>query len=402
MRLLIILAIATAYTTNSRAASVSFYKDVLPILERRCQSCHRPGEIGPMPLLTYTEVRPWAAAIREAVLLRKMPPWFANPRYGKFANDTSLRPEEIETVNRWVAAGAPAGLSRDAPPPLQWNGLWNIARPDLVLAAPEPFVVKARATVDYQYVILSPNLTADRWAEAVEIRPSDRSVVHHAVLYVRERGDAWVGAGQTKSDILAIYTPGGAPATWGPGMAKLIPAGSDLVLQVHYTSKATTARNRMTVGIRFLRGAPARRVLTLQMGNDHLEIPPGERDYRVRVSGTLPRDALLVGLFPHMHLRGGEFEYQIAGSNGRVETLLDVKPYDFYWQTTYKLAEPKLLPAGTRLIWTAHYDNSPNNPRNPDPSAEVTWGEQSWEEMMIGFFDVAVDPNIDKRKFFIR
>ncbi|MGI8992392.1 MAG: thiol-disulfide isomerase [Bryobacteraceae bacterium] len=404
--LLTILAIAALQTANSRAAGTTFYKDVLPILQLHCQSCHRPGEIGPMPLLTYAQARPWATAIREAVALRKMPPWFANPHYGKFANDPSLRPGEIEVVNRWVAAGAPAGLKSEAPPPLQWNGDWNIARPDLILAAPRPFAIEARATVAYQYIVLCPNLTDDKWVEAVEIRPSDRSVVHHAVLYVRERGDDWLkdasNSGQTKSDILAIYTPGGAPATWGKGMAKLIPAGSDLVLQVHYTAKATTARDRPRVGIRFLRGDPARRVLTLQMGNDRLDIPPGERDYRVRVSGTLPRDALLVGLFPHMHLRGSEFEYQVAGPNGHVETLLDVKPYNFHWQTTYNLAEPKPLRAGTQLIWTAHYDNSPNNPLNPDPSADVTWGEQSWEEMMIGFFDIAVEPDIDKRQFFIR
>ncbi|MDQ6662885.1 MAG: thiol-disulfide isomerase [Acidobacteriota bacterium] len=394
------MAIATI--GNSRARVPSFYKDVVPILQRHCQSCHRPGEIGPMPLLTYAQVRPWAVAIREAVALRKMPPWFADPHYGKFANDPSLRPDEIAVINQWADAKSPAGLERDAPPPLEWNGDWNIAKPDLVLAAPKPFVIKARATIDYQYIILSPNLPADKWVEAVEIRPGDRSVVHHAVLYVRVRGDDWLGSGPTKSDILAIYTPGSAPATWPAGMAKLLPADSDLVLQVHYTSKTTTARDRMRVGIRFFRGEPARRVLTLQMGNDRLEIPPGERDYKVRVSGTLPRDALLIGLFPHMHLRGSEFEYQIAGPNGHVETLLDVKRYDFYWQTTYQLAEPKLLRRGTQLIWTAHFDNSPNNPRNPDPTAEVAWGEQSWEEMMIGFFDVAVEPDIDKRQFFIR
>jgi hypothetical protein len=183
-------------------------------------------------------------------------------------------------------------------------------------------------------------------------------------------------------------------------MARKVPAGSDLVLQVHYTSRDTPAQDRMRIGISFAPGPPAKRVMTLQMGEDHLDIPPGERDTRYSVSGVLPNDALLLSLFPHMHLRGSAFEFEIAGEHGQFEPLLYVKPYDFYWQLRYELKTPRPLRAGTRLRWTGHFDNSPGNPRNPDPSAEVYWGEQSTDEMMIGFFDVAVDPTVDKWRFF--
>jgi hypothetical protein len=386
----------------------SFHKDVEPILQKRCQSCHRPGEIAPMPLLTYAQTRPWAKAIREAVHLRKMPPWFADPRFGKFANDPSLSPAELDTIDAWVAGGAPEGSPADAPPPVVWPTGWRRGEPDLVLTMPAPYRVPARAVIDYQHLILPMPFTADKWVWAVEVRPSDRSLVHHAVLYVREPGDPWLRdyprgvmfapgrvAQWTTSDILALYTPGAGPYTCPPGMARKIPAGSDLVLQIHYTSKDTDARDQMRIGIYFAKEPPTKRVMTLQMGVDDLDIPPGERDVRYSVSGTLPHDALLLSLFPHMHLRGSAFEFEMEG-----EPLLYVKPFDFYWQLRYELKTPRLLHAGTRLRWTGHFDNSPANPRNPDPTAEVHWGEQSTDEMMIGFFDVAVAPTIDKTKFF--
>ena len=245
--------------------------------------------------------------------------------------------------------------------------------------------------------------------------------MHHAVLYVREPGDPWLRdfrtgvvfappggregrlrAGQTTSDILALYTPGAGPYTCPPGMARKIPAGSDLVLQIHYTSKETDARDQIRIGISFAPAKPDKRVMTLQMDQSRIDIPPGERDVRYSVSGTLPNDALLLSLFPHMHLRGSAFEFEIAGEHGGLEPLLYVKPYDFYWQLRYEFKAPRALKAGTRLRWTGHFDNSPGNPRNPDPSAEVHWGEQSTDEMMIGFFDVAVDPSFDKPRLFNR
>jgi hypothetical protein len=407
---------------QSCAGEVTFYKDVLPILQKRCQSCHRPGEIGPMPLLTYRQVRPWAAGIREAVTTRKMPPWFEESSSLEFANNPSLASAEIKTVQSWVDSGSAEGIPTDAPPAPKWPNGWNISSPDVVIEMPKPFVIPAKTEVDYQYVILKLGFAADRWIQMAEIRPGDRSVVHHAVLYVREPGSDWLRdvppgvvyapphgdreakrkAAGTIADILAIYTPGSRPAMFPAGMGKKIPAGSDLVLQIHYTARDKTIQDVTSIGLVMCADQPKKRVLTLQMGNDTFVIPPGERNYRVAVSGTMPRDAMLLSLFPHMHLRGSAFEYQIAGDGGRVETLLRVKPYDFFWQLSYELQTPRLLRAGTRLLWVGYFDNSADNPKNPDPTAEVSWGEQSREEMMIGFFDIAVPGDIDKTTFFVR
>jgi len=406
-------------TIFAAAGSPEFNRDVLPILRNHCQACHRPGEIAPMPLITYADIRPWAKAIREAVTLRRMPPWFADPQFGHFSNDPSLSAAEIATIQSWVEAGAPAGSS-PAPPARQWPSGWTTITPDIIFTMPRPFPIPAKAVIDYQYLILPTHFSIDRWVRAVEIRPSDRSVVHHAVLYVREPGSQWLrgvppgvmwappasdpaavmATRETKADILAVYTPGASATVCPPGMAKKVPAGSDLVLQFHYTSKETPRQDQTEIGLVMSSEEPQKRILTLQMGNDRFVIPPGDRDYRVRVSGTMPRDALLISMLPHMHLRGSEFEYDVIGADGHERTLLHVKPYDFYWQLSYQLAEPILLHRGDRMIWTAHFDNSANNPRNPDPAAEVRWGEQSWQEMMIGFFDVAVEPDVDKQSFF--
>jgi mono/diheme cytochrome c family protein len=407
---------------NPGQAATTFYKDVLPILEQHCHACHRAGEIGPMPLITYAQARPWARAIREAVTLRKMPPWFADPHFGRFANDPSLSPAEIAAIQSWADSGAPEGRKEDAPPPVEWPAGGVTSSPDLVAGMKQPVTVRANTTVDYQYVILNPGFPVDRWVNAVEIRPGDRSVVHHAVLYVREPKSPWLrdvaagviyappandrkavsAAAGTTSDILAIYTPGAPVMQCPAGMAKKIPADSDLVLQMHYTSKRTTVNDRTEIRIVFAKDPPRSRVLTLQMTKYDFRIPPGARNYRVTVAGTLPRDALLLSLFPHMHLRGSGFEYQVLGTHGRVDTLLKVNRYNFYWQLTYRLKTPLLLRAGTRLLWTGYFDNSADNPLNPDPSAEVTWGEQSREEMMVGFFEVAVPPELDKPAFFVR
>ncbi|MGD1097129.1 MAG: thiol-disulfide isomerase, partial [Bryobacteraceae bacterium] len=237
--------------------------------------------------------------------------------------------------------------------------------------------------------------------QAVEALPSSPSVVHHAVVYIREPGSIWTH-GPTKSDILTVYAPGGAPEVWPPGMAKLIKAGSDLVFEIHYTPNGKRVADLTRVALVFAKEPPEKRILTLQMGNDHFLIPPGDPDYRVTVWGTLPNDALLLGLFPHMHLRGKAFEFLRIRDDGQPETLLKVSHYDFYWQLSYRLATPLPLKKGTRLEWIAEYDNSTRNPRNPDPKSEVRYGEQSWEEMMIGFFDVAVEANVDKNLFFVR
>jgi len=384
------------------AQQVTFYRDVLPILQNRCQECHRQGQMAPMEFSTYQQTRPWAKAIRQAVATRKMPPWFADPCCGKFANDRSLSAAQRDTLVRWADSGAQQGRESDAPPVKVWTAGWNISKPDAVVEMPRAFRVPPSGAVEYQYFIVPTGFKEDRWVQSVEVRPGGtRAVVHHAVVYIREPGDTWT-RGPTKADILAVFAPGSAPDVYPAGMAKLVKAGSDLVFEIHYTPNGKAVDSRIKLGMVFAAQRPAKRVLTLQMDNEKFVIPAGDRDFRVSVWGTLPNDALLLGFFPHMHLRGTTFEYTRLLDSGLPDTLLRVKPYDFYWQLYYRLAEPMALKKGTRLNWIATYDNSAANPRNPDPAADVRYGPQSWEEMMVGFFDVAVDASVDKPAFFVR
>ncbi len=401
-------------------AATTFNRDVSPILRNRCQECHRPGQIAPMPFVTFQQTRPWAKAILEAVVSRKMPPWFADPAHGDFTNNPSLPQSEIETIADWVHGGAPKGDTTDVPPVRPWPSDWNIGKPDRVIEMLKPVAVPASGAIEYQYIILPGGFTQDTWVQKVEVRPGNPALVHHAVVYTREPGSAWLQGKPrgvpfalpaspedrpdpalfTTSDILLVYTPGNSYSEWPAGMAKRIRAGSDIVIQFHYTANGRAQQDRTRVGLVFASAAPKQLVLTLQMGNDKFVIPPGDPNYRVQISGTLPNEALLISLFPHMHLRGKAFEYSLPAEKGRLEILLKIDHYDFRWQLNYKLRKPRLLPAGTRLLFTAHFDNSPNNPLNPDPTAEVRFGEQSWQEMMIGFFDVAVDSRFDKKSFF--
>jgi Copper type II ascorbate-dependent monooxygenase, C-terminal domain len=399
-----------------------FYKDVLPILQEHCQACHREGEIAPTPFVTYEQTRPWAAAIKLAVQSKQMPPWFADPRYGKFSNDPSLTPQQIALIAAWADAGAPAGSPRDAPSPRHWAQGWNIPEPDKIVQMPQPVALPATGDVEYTYEIVPTGFTEDKWVQMSEIRPSSHEHVHHAVVYIRPPNSTWlrkapVGAPftpssfsdaeeraeahATTSDMLLVYAPGSEPDRWPDGMAKFIPAGSDLVFQMHYTTNGHPASDQTSIGLVFTKEPPKQRVLTLQLTNHSFVIPPRTDDYRVEVSGTLPNDATLLSFFPHMHLRGKRFEYNILHADGTVETLLRVN-YHFHWQMSYRLAQPLSLKAGTKLQAVAWYDNSEDNPHNPDPNKAVTWGGQTYEEMMVGFFDVAVPANVDKERFFVR
>ena len=399
-----------------------FYRDVLPILQQHCQGCHRAGEIAPMPLVTYDDVRLRANKIATAVTQRKMPPWFADPRFGHLSNDPSLTPDEIHKIVAWANAVAPAGNPKDAPPPREWVQGWNIPEPDVIVKMPKPVALPADGDVEYTYEIVPTGFTENKWIQMSEIRPSSRENVHHAVVYIRPPDSKWLshapvavpftasdmtdedsrrGAHWTDSDILLVYAPGSSPDQWPAGMAKFVPAGSDLVFQMHYTTHGHATSDQTSIGIVFAKKPPAQRVITLQLTNDHFVIPPGVDDYRVEARGTLPNDATLLSFFPHMHLRGKQFDYNIVGANGSIETLLRVN-YDFYWQLSYRLAEPRILKAGTMLQAVALYDNSRKNLHNPDPDASVRWGDQTYDEMMVGFFDVAVRADLDKWKYFIR
>lgn len=365
----------------------TLYRDVEPILQRHCQECHRKGEIGPMPLATYAQVRPWAKAIKEAVLSKKMPPWFADPRYGRFSNDLSMSPKEIAAIAAWVDGGAlqgNAGLATAANIADQWPGGWRIQSPDAVFELPQPASIPKSGTLDYMYFAVPTGFTEDHWVESVEIRPSNRSVVHHAIVLV-ESNDGRFG-----EQFLAGYAPGAVPQRWKPGQGRLIKAGSNIIFQMHYTPNGKPALDRTQVGLVFARKPVTQQIVALQAINHGFEIPPGDPNYQVEASSTVFDSASLVGLRPHMHLRGRSFEFRAVYPDGRAEILLSVPRYDFHWQPYYYLATPLKLPKGTRIQCIARFDNSANNVFNPDPSVAVRWGEQSWDEMMIGWFDLAV------------
>jgi hypothetical protein len=424
--LLLVLLSATiiAQSRTENQGSPTFYKDVLPILGQRCQGCHRPGEIAPFPLVTYAQTKGWAKLFRSSVESRKMPPWFADPCCGRFSNDASLTPAQVQTLANWVASGTPAGDPRHAPPHPHWTEGWNIRPPDLVLRMPVPVNIPEEGDVEYTYEIVPTNFREGKWVQMAEMRPSARDHVHHAVVYVRPPESTWlrgapVGvpftastlhdphlrheAHSTTSDLLLVYAPGSSPERFPQGMAKYIPAHSDLIFQMHYTTNGRAARDQTSVGMVVTRQTPTERVLTLQLANerDMIPIPANTDNYRVEVHGTLPNDALLLSFFPHMHLRGKKFEYNLVHADGSRETLLRVH-YDFYWQLSYILAQPRFLPKGTELEAIAWYDNSKNNPHNPDPDNPVQWGDQTYNEMMVGFFDVAVPASMDKQTFFVR
>jgi hypothetical protein len=363
----------------------TFHKDVEPILENRCQGCHRPGEAAPMTFLSYKEVRPWAKAIRSALLTGKMPPWQADPRYGHFTNDLSLKPGEKETIISWIDSGAREGNPKDAPKPRTWVEGWRIPKPDVVFEMPEEFSVPASGVINYQYIPVPTYFTEDKWVEMLEVRPSDRGVVHHAIV-VTDSGNDFRG-----QEYLAGYAPGMAPQYWKPGEARLIKAGSYLVFQMHYTTNGKPAHDRTKIGMVFAKHPPTKQIVSMQAAAHWLQIPPGEANYKIDATTTMRDNVELVGMRVHMHLRGKSMIFRAVYPNGESEILLDVPKFDFNWQPYYYLETPKPLPRGTRIEVSAVFDNSVNNPFNPNPAATIFWGPQSWDEMMIGWFDVAVN-----------
>lgn len=404
------------------AESVTYYKDVAPILQRHCAVCHRTEGIAPTAFESYEQTRPYAAAIRMATQKKTMPPWFADPTIGKFSNDPSLAPDEIAGLAKWAEDKAPAGNRSDAAPAVRWAEQWTIPEPDTIVKMPQPVTLPKSGDVEYTYEIVPTHFTEDRWVSATELLPELRANVHHAVVYVRPPESKWMrhapvgvpftaatltdeedrrGAHWTDSDVLLVYAPGSSPGEFPENAAKLIPAGSDLVFQMHYTTNGRGGVDGSSVGLIFAKTQPEKRVLTLQLTNDHFVIPPGVPEYRVEARGTLPNDATLLSFFPHMHLRGSGFEYNIVHADGSIEPLLRVR-YHFHWQMSYVLARPMQLRAGTQLQAVAWFNNSKSNAHNPDPTVAVRWGEQTYDEMMVGFFDVAVPAAIDKQQFFVR
>lgn len=363
----------------------TYTKDVAPILNQRCVGCHRPGEAAPMSLASYKDARPWAKAIREAVLLRRMPVWLADPAHGKFRNERRLSHREIEALVSWVDAGAPEGDPALAPPPPRFADGWNIGKPDQVVDIGTDFEVPASGTVPYKYFRIPSGYTEDKWVEAAEIRPDKRTVVHHVIVFLQEPGQPNFLGGDG-STLLVGFAPGEQPMQFRPGTAKLIKAGTTFVFQMHYTPDGQPAQDRTYVGLRFAKEPPQYRAVTGRALNGRFKIPPQDPNYEVRSTWTARQDVQITGFMPHMHLRGKDFQYTAVYPDGRDQVVLKVPRYDFNWQLTYELAEPLSLPQGARIDCVAHFDNSANNKFNPDPNVEVKWGDQTWEEMMIGWF----------------
>jgi hypothetical protein len=398
----------------------TFTRDVAPILQQRCQGCHRPGEAAPFSLLTYEQARPWAKAIKEAVIERKMPPWFADPHYGKFSNDRSLAQSEIDTLVAWVDAGAHQGDLKDMPAPREFTDGWAIPKPDVVIELPTPYEIPATGTIEYQHILIPAPFKTDKWVQFAEARPGDRTRVHHIIAFIREPGSHWLkdakpgipfvpakakadantDTSELPSDFLVGYAPGQPPEMYEPGQAKLIKAGSDIILQIHYMTNGKAGTDRSRIGLVFAKEPPAKRVLTLSATNGKFKIPAGDPNYKVDAEFEIRTNVTLYGLHPHMHGRGKDFEFRIKYPNGETRTLLSVPHYKFAWQLWYNLSEPLVLPKGTKIECTAHFDNSPNNPDNPDPTKDVIWGDQSWDEMMVGFFNLMFDARMPVKDLF--
>jgi mono/diheme cytochrome c family protein len=377
------LATARASDTKDRAKDVTFNKDVAPILYRNCINCHRPGEVAPMSLTSYKEARPWARSIKEKVARREMPPWHADPHFGPYANDRRMSQAEIDTIVAWADGGAKEGDQKDLKAAPEFQDGWNIGKPDVIFYLPQENTVPASGVVEYKYFSVPTNFTEDRWVQAAEIRPGNRKVVHHIIVFVQSPKE--------QRRLLVGYAPGEQPSLIPHGLARKVPAGSTLVFQVHYTPDGTEAKDRSFVGLIFSKRPPRAELFTRPILNANFAIPAGHNNYEVTSSYTFTDDAQIHSLMPHMHLRGKDFLFKVTYPDGTSKVILSVPKYDFAWQSYYVLKEPVRAPKGTRVDCVAHFDNSDKNKHNPDATKEVRWGDQTWEEMMIGWMTFTWD-----------
>jgi hypothetical protein len=402
-------------------AVVTFNKDVAPILNAKCAICHRPGEMAPMSLLEYKDVRPWAKSIREKVISREMPPWFADPNHGEFLNDPRLTEQQIATIRAWVDGGSKEGDAKDLPPAPKFNDVgWKFGQPDAEFSLTEEASIPADGTVPYRYWAVPTDFTEDKYVQFAEIKRGEPSVVHHVIVTVRDPDSGplpaagEITAGQRRVNpeaardpqaqnnrprssnpdrMLVGWAPGMSPLTLKPGQAKLVKKGSMLVFQMHYTTNGVAAKDRTSVGLWFAKAPVEKRVITMGVSTDprKLAIPPGDANFESRSSFTFAEDSHIHSFMPHMHVRGKDFEYKLVYPDGKEKILLRVPKYDFNWQLNYFVKEPIAVPKGSRIECLAHHDNSSANKFNPDPTITVRWGDQTWEEMMIGWMDYTID-----------
>jgi peroxiredoxin len=369
------------------AGQVTYAKHVSRILQAHCQECHRPGEIGPFALLTFEDARQRGNRIREAVLEQRMPPWHADPRFGKFANERRLSQDAADVLLSWIEHGMPRGDDRDMPPPAKFPTDWKIGAPDAVFRMAQEFQVPAAGVLDYKRFSVDPGFQDDVWVQAAECRPGNRAVVHHVLVYIQEKGKPLYDL-EGRASTLVGWAPGDMPALYAPGTAKKIPAGAKLVFEVHYTPNGVAQSDRSSVGILFAKKPPARVAESNILANMLLKIPPHAPRHKGAMTFTFRDDALILSFMPHMHLRGTSAKYVATYPDGKQETLLYVPDYDFNWQSVYRFATPVRMPRGTKLTWTGWWDNSTDNPRNPDAAKEVRWGLQTWDEMQNGWMEL--------------
>jgi hypothetical protein len=412
-------------------ATPTFSRDVAPILYKNCTNCHRPGEIGPMPLITYKDARPWAKSIATRVSNGTMPPWHADPGHGQFLNDRSLNASDRETILKWANSGAPEGNVSDLPKLPAFVDGWQMGQPDAVFSMQEDYPVPASGTIDYKYFEVPTNLTEDKWVQAVEVRPGVRAVVHHVIVYMRgeqsePRQPAQAAAGAARptppfsfgqgmrrpadapkperapvendrapkrdpGGWLTGYAPGQSVRVYQPGTALKIPKGAVLTVAMHYTANGKETTDRTRIGVKFASEPPKTEVMVVPLQTANFVLKAGSSDTRVDAEMTMNQDVTLWSALPHTHMRGKRWEVTAVYPDGRSELILDVPHYDFNWQLTYRYAEPVSIPRGSSLVYTAWYDNSEKNPANPDPKKLVKWGPQTFDEMHLGYLEYVID-----------
>jgi len=431
---------------GSKLKNVTFNKDVAPIFYRECVQCHRPNDLAPMSLLNYKDARPWAKSIREKVVTRQMPPWHADSHYGEFSNDRRLTQPEIDTITAWADQGAKEGDAKDLPAPPEMAEGWHIGKPDVVLSMKDEFSFEASGPDEYRYFRIPTNFKQDMYVQAAEAQPGNRKIVHHIIAFVapprppqdpnakkaalpqgfidafmkqvifyedgrlqRVKSDAPViddgcsspngGQGPLRGDkgkdddglFLCGFSPGRDQDVFAPGTAKRIPAGSSLVLQIHYSRSGSAEKDRSRIGLIFSKEPPDKTVLTKGVSNYHFQIPAGADNHEVTSCFKLNQDVHITSLMPHMHVRGKDMTITAYYPDGRSQVLLKVPQYSFSWQTNYYFKQPIAAPKGTRIQCVAHFDNSPKNKYNPDPTKAVRFGDPTYDEMMIGFVEYTLD-----------
>jgi hypothetical protein len=398
MRFALVLSLFVALTAASVPAvaadgAPTFTRDVAPIFYKACIECHRATMFAPMSLTSYEDARPWLRSIKRRVMERTMPPWGSDMPHGVFSNDPRLTDEEVRTIVSWIDGGAPKGDIADMPKMPSLADGWTIGKPDAVYSMTEDFKIPASGAIEYQYIRIPVNLPEDRWYTAVEIKPSARAHVHHVIAYTEPSSDKPTRPGSTfgPTNITGV-SPNKPGLVFEPGVAKLLRAGHDIILQIHYTTNGTEVTDRTQVAFVFAKEPPKQIHVTGLAVQPRFLIPAGDPNAEVAATAEIKQDTIITSLTPHMHVRGKDMTYTAVYADGTSEVLLRVPRYDFNWQITYELATPKRLPKGTKVEVVAHYDNSPGNKYNPDPTKDVKWGDQTWEEMMIGFWGSVVDP----------